>query len=1122
MTSKSLKGTRNSGIQNYDLSEAQRDAVLAQNAENEGASASSAGTANGGQQTFRAFAASSGIVIDGVLYIFGNDGNDVLTGSDGPDQIVGKGGDDTINAGLGDDSIWGGDGNDSLFGEGGNDKISGGAGNDRIEGGLGDDTLWGEDGDDVILGGAGNDTIIGGAGADDIDGGDGDDSIWGGAGNDKILGGAGNDKIRGEAGDDNIDGGDDNDTIWGDSYSLEDSLHGNDTILGGRGNDLLAGGGGNDTIDGGEGDDIIWGDEAGSHGTTFGNDTLTGGAGNDYLIGEGGNDILYGGAGNDTLIGDASYLPNSLHGNDELYGGDGDDKLLGGGGNDLLVGGTGNNTYLFSKDSGHDRIELTAGARDAIQFGTGITRADVTFIREYNPPANDPTKGYSDDFTIKIGSGSSILFQKLFTYSYSTAMEEIRFADGTKVLYDEFTNSAPVVAKKVGDVTVLEDSALKLNVSGVFFDIDKDTLVLSASSPSGAKLFDWMKFDGATFTGTPLNEHVGVYTVTLSAFDGYKSVETTFKLTVENTNDAPVLSKAIPDQEAAEDTVFSFTVPADTFLDVDVGDTLTYSATLANGSALPSWLKFNAGSRTFTGTPTNAEVGTINVRVTAKDTSGVAISDDFALNVVNVNDAPTVANPIPDKTTNEDSAFSFQFAANTFADVDAGDTLTYSATLTNGSALPSWLKFNAGSRTFTGTPTNSEVGTINIRVTAKDSSGSTVSDDFALKVVNVNDAPTVANPIPDRTATEDSGFSYQFAANTFADVDVGDVLSYTVSGPSWLKFNASTRTFSGTPLNDDVGTNNVTVTASDGNGGKVSTTFKIVVANTNDAPTVANPIPDKTASQGSAFSFQFANNTFNDVDVGDTLTYTSNASGWLSFNASTRTFSGNPTNGDVGTKTVTVTASDGKGGTVSDTFNIVVSNTNDAPTVANPIPDRTTNEDSAFSFQFAANTFADIDTGDVLTYTASAPSWLSFNASTRTFTGTPLNEHVGTNTVTVTASDGKGGTVSDSFDIVVKNTNDAPVVDKGIANLDIQDNVPVNFKIPSNAFKDVDVGDTLSFTTATKSGGAALPAWLSFNSGTGTFTGTPSSADVLADTGVVILVGVTDGLLSTSTTFTLI
>lgn len=88
----------------------------------------------------------------------------------------------------------------------------------------------------------------------------------------------------------------------------------------------------------------------------------------------------------------------------------------------------------------------------------------------------------------------------------------------------------------------------------------------------------------------------------------------------------------------------------------------------------------------------------------------------------------------------------------------------------------------------------------------------------------------------------------------------------------------------------------------------------------NTAPTVANAIPDRPATVGTAFSFQFAANTFNDAD-GDTLTYTAMAPSWLTFTGSTRTFSGTPT--AIGTESVTVTATDGSA-SVSDTFNIVV------------------------------------------------------------------------------------------------------------------------------------------------------------------------------------------------------
>ena len=67
------------------------------------------------------------------------------------------------------------------------------------------------------------------------------------------------------------------------------------------------------------------------------------------------------------------------------------------------------------------------------------------------------------------------------------------------------------------------------------------------------------------------------------------------------------------------------------------------------------------------------------------------------------------------------------------------------------------------------------------------------------QVTNTNDAPTVANPIPDQVATEDTPFTFTFAANTFADIDVGDTLTYTSDASGWLSFNAATRTFIGTP-----------------------------------------------------------------------------------------------------------------------------------------------------------------------------------------------------------------------------------------------------------------------------------------------------------------------------------
>ncbi|THI86102.1 MAG: hypothetical protein CAF41_009330, partial [Nitrospira sp. CG24A] len=197
-------------------------------------------------------------------------------------------------------------------------------------------------------------------------------------------------------------------------------------------------------------------------------------------------------------------------------------------------------------------------------------------------------------------------------------------------------------------------------------------------------------------------------------------------------------------------------------------------ATLAGGAALPSWLSFNPATRTFTGTPLNGDVGTLNVAVTATDLGGLSASDTFVLAMQNVNDAPTVAVPLADQTVSEDAPFSIQVPANTFADQDAihGDTLTYSASLANGSALPTWLSFNATTRTFTGTPDDAHVGSLDLRVTATDTGNLTASDVFTLTVQNVNEAPTVAVSLADQTTLEDAPFNFTVPSATFTDQDL--------------------------------------------------------------------------------------------------------------------------------------------------------------------------------------------------------------------------------------------------------------------------------------------------------------------------------------------------------------
>ena len=83
------------------------------------------------------------------------------------------------------------------------------------------------------------------------------------------------------------------------------------------------------------------------------------------------------------------------------------------------------------------------------------------------------------------------------------------------------------------------------------------------------------------------------------------------------------------------------------------------------------------------------------------------------------NSAPTVNNQISDVYTNENVNLSYTFADDVFQDAD-NDLLVYTATLNDGSALPVWLTFDGDTRTFSGLPESSDVGTWSVALTATD------------------------------------------------------------------------------------------------------------------------------------------------------------------------------------------------------------------------------------------------------------------------------------------------------------------------------------------------------------------------------------------------------------------
>ena len=723
------------------------------------------------------------------------------------------------------------------------------------------------------------------------------------------------------------------------------------------------------------------------------------------------------------------------------------------------------NTTTTGQRSAPDVVALATGNWVVVWQGSGNGDSDGIYMRLYNPAGEAIGNEYLVN-EITDGRQANPSVTALPNGSWVVSWEGAGNGDSDGV-YQRVFSRGDFDAQGYNS-TRNADLANSLTLAGRDFEIevDPDSSIVIESLPANGTLLlgdeevvagqvidmaditagqlKWLPPSGGAIPGL-----TQISFVVLDKEDAYIGTETANILTL---NLAPQLKAELPDHKVGEYSYFTWTIPAGMFEDPE-GGALTYSAALEDGSSLPSWLSFNPVTGRFSGTPGYFAIGTHPIVVTARDSNGASTSATFELQVGEDHYAP-VTYYYSSYTVYEDATYT---DISGYYRYDARRTVTFSVTLEDGSPVdwvtlsnyvPDGYRYGGwieNDLLFTAKPGNSEVGTHTLKITVADDLGGTSSYYQNITVINVNDAPYVANEIADRRAQKDVLFTFQFGDSVFTDIDAGDSLTYSArlaNGnplPGWLNFDPGTRTFAGTPGNDDAGVISISVTATDKAGASASTTFDLKVADTNDAPYVANEIAGQTATEDVPFAFQFDDDVFLDIDAGDSLTYSARlANGkplpsWLSFDPDTRTFSGTPGNNAAGVIAVSVTATDEAGASASTTFDIAISNVNDAPYVANGIADQSANEDVAFSFQFGSNVFRDIDVGDSLTYSARLangkplPAWLSFNAASRTFSGTPDQDAVGEFAVLVTATDKAGASAATIFAVTVTEVNDAPV-----------------------------------------------------------------------------------------------
>ncbi|KOE74263.1 RTX toxin, partial [Vibrio parahaemolyticus] len=520
-------------------------------------------------------------------------------------------------------------------------------------------------------------------------------------------------------------------------------------------------------------------------------------------------------------------------------------------------------------------------------------------------------------------------------------------------------------------------------------------------------------------------------TISASVSDGVNpTASDSDSLIVNRVNDAPTVENAIADQVLAED-FDAYTIDLnEVFKDTD--SSLEFSVSGNNS------IQISIVSGVATITPTADWNGKETITFTAKDPSGESVSQ-----TVNFTVTP-VADIVADKTTVvEDTPTIIKVLGN---DTFEGDDKVVSLDAENGPKNGTVIVNNDGTVTYT--PDDNYVGedTFTYIVTSDGVSESTTVN---VDVTPVNDAPVAKDDIA--TTQEDTAVTIDVLPND-TDVD-GDKLS--IESASVPKEQGTVEVVNGklvfTPAENFNGDAEITYTVTDGqltDEAKVTVTVNPV----NDAPTIKVDAVESITEDAVSTDTVVATLTVRDTDTPEdqlTISLENNSNGYfvLVGNEVKLTQAGVDAvnNDELNLKDLTISASvsDGVNPTASDSDSLIVNRVNDAPTVENAIADQELSEDFATYTIDLNDAFKDSDSA--LNFSVSGNSNVLVSIENGIATISPTADWNGSETLTFTATDPSGESISQTVNFTV-----APVADIVADKATVVEDTPTIIKVLGN------------------------------------------------------------------------
>ncbi|NBQ70666.1 MAG: hypothetical protein EBU46_18265, partial [Nitrosomonadaceae bacterium] len=157
-------------------------------------------------------------------------------------------------------------------------------------------------------------------------------------------------------------------------------------------------------------------------------------------------------------------------------------------------------------------------------------------------------------------------------------------------------------------------------------DIENDSLRVQNLTADHGLVID---NGGGSFTIQPDTHYIGLVTLNYQVNDGPDSVPAMLQFTLNAMNHAPMLNAPLINQAIKFGNALNYSAGA-FFSDPDA-DSLSFSATLANGDSLPAWLKINATTGVVTGTPAFDDRGTYALSIIATDTHAASASTSVTI-----------------------------------------------------------------------------------------------------------------------------------------------------------------------------------------------------------------------------------------------------------------------------------------------------------------------------------------------------------------------------------------------------------------------------------------------------------------------------------------------------------